>query len=415
VQAPEYGWDDFKNFDVKGKTILVLINDPAIPDPADSSKLDVKMFKGRAMTYYGRWTYKFEKASELGAAAVLIVHETGPAGYPFAVVGSGWGREEFEIQRTDGNRGRVPVEGWITDAKAREWLKMAGRDFDALKKAALQKEFKPVPLNAKASLTVRNQIRTIDSQNMIAKWPGDARKDEYIVYTAHWDHLGKDTSLQGDQIFNGAHDNASGVAGVLEIAKAFTKLTARQDRTILFLAVTAEEKGLLGARYYAENPLYPLPKTLANINIDGLNPWGRTSDYLLIGYGNSTIDDAFVEEAAQQGRVIRPDEEPEKGFFYRSDHFEFAKQGVPASHSDYGVNFIGQPMEYGLKKRRDFTAQHYHKVSDEVKPDWTFEGGAEDVRLLFRAGLRISQSDKWPEWNPGAEFKAKREAMLRKN
>jgi Zn-dependent M28 family amino/carboxypeptidase len=415
VQAPEYGWDDFKDADVKGKTILVLINDPAIPDPADASKLDGKMFKGRAMTYYGRWTYKYEKASEIGAAAVLIVHETGPAGYPFAVVGSQWGRENFEIQRSDGNQGRVPIEGWITDAKAREWLGMCGQDYDQLKKAALQKGFKPVPVKAKASFTVRNQIRNIDSQNVIAKWTGAARKDEYVAFTAHWDHLGRDASLQGDQIFNGAHDNASGVAGLLEIAEAFTKLSSRPDRSILFLAVTAEEKGLLGARYYAENPLYPLTKTLANINMDGLNPWGRTTDYLLIGYGNSTLDDLFTEEAAHQGRVIKPDEEPEKGFFYRSDHFEFAKQGVPASHSDYGVNFVGQPVEYGRKKREEFTAQHYHKVSDDVKEDWTFEGAAEDVRLLFRVGMRVAQGDKWPEWKPGTEFKSRREAMLRNN
>ena len=415
VTAPEYGWDDFKGVDVKGKTLLVLINDPAIPDPADPSRLDERMFKGKAMTYYGRWTYKFEKATELGAAAVLIVHETGPAGYPFAVVGGSWGRENFDIRQADGNRGRVPVEGWIAWEKAAELVRLAGKDLNELKRQALQRDFRPAPLNATASFRVKNAIREVDSRNVLARLPGSdpVLRDEYVIYTAHWDHLGKDPSLPGDQIFNGALDNASGVAVLLEIAEAFTRLAPRPKRSVLFLSVTAEEYGLLGARHYAQNPLYPLAKTLAVINMDGVNQWGRTRDFVIIGLGNTTLDDLFEEEAKVQGRVIKPDAEPEKGFFYRSDHFEFAKLGVPASHSDAGAEYLGQSAEYAQKKRDEYTANDYHKVTDEVKPDWDLSGAAEDAQLLFRVGWRVAQGERWPEWKPGTEFRAVREQMLR--
>lgn len=416
VTAPEYGWDDFKGVDVKGKTLLVLINDPAIPDPADPSRLDERMFKGKAMTYYGRWTYKYEKATELGAAAVLIVHETGPAGYPFAVVGGSWGRENLDLRRPDGNRGRVPVEGWIAWEKAAELVRLAGKDLHELKRQALERDFRPAPLNATASFRVKNAIREVDSHNVLAKLPGadPALRDEYVIYTAHWDHLGKDPSRKGDQIFNGALDNASGVAVLLEIAEAFTRLAPKPKRPVLFLSVTAEEYGLLGAKHYAENPLYPLAKTLAIINMDGVNPWGRTKDFVIIGLGNTTLDDLFAEEAKAQGRVIKPDAEPEKGFFYRSDHFEFAKLGVPASHSDAGTEYLGQSAEYAQQKRDEYTAHDYHKVTDEVKPDWDLSGAVEDTQLLFRVGYRVAQGERWPEWKPGTEFQAVREEMLRK-
>ncbi|MBI1872928.1 MAG: M20/M25/M40 family metallo-hydrolase, partial [Acidobacteria bacterium] len=287
VVAPEYGWDDYKGVDLKGKTIMMLINDPAVPDPADPSKLDERLFKGPAMTYYGRWTYKYEIATERGAAAAIIVHETGPAGYPYEVVSGSWGHENFDIKSPDGNAGRVPVESWIHLDRAKELLMAAGQDFDALKKAATSREFKPVPLKARASFTIQNTIRELDSSNVIGKLEGSdpARRNEYVIYSAHWDHLGKDQSLTGDQIFNGAADNASGTAGLLEIAEAFTKLQPAPKRTILFLSVTAEEQGLLGAKYYANHPLYPLDRTLANINMDGLNQWGRTKDIVIVGYG----------------------------------------------------------------------------------------------------------------------------------
>jgi Zn-dependent M28 family amino/carboxypeptidase len=416
VVAPEYGWDDYKGVDVKGKTIVMLINDPAIPDPQDPSKLDEKMFKGKAMTYYGRWTYKYEIATEKGAAAAVIIHESGPAGYPYEVVSGSWGRENFEIQTPDKNMSRVAVESWIHLDRAKELFKACGQDFEALKKAALSKNFKPVPLGAKASFTIKNTLREVDSRNVIAKLEGSdpQLKDEYVIYTAHWDHLGKDEKLQGDQIFNGAVDNASGTAALLELAKAYTKLKRPPKRSILFLAVTAEEKGLLGAKYYATNPLYPLEKTLANINMDGMNQWGRTRDVVIVGYGNSTLDDLLSEAAAAQGRKIAPDPEPEKGYFYRSDHFEFAKQGVPALYTDSGTEYIGKPEGYGQQKRDEYTERDYHKVSDQVKPDWDLAGAIEDMQLLLQVGYKVAQAERWPEWKPGTEFKARREQMLKR-
>jgi Zn-dependent M28 family amino/carboxypeptidase len=412
VVAPEYGWDDYKGVDVRGKTILMLINDPAVPDPNDPSKLDPNLFKGNAMTYYGRWTYKYEIASEKGAAAAIIIHETGPAGYPFEVVSGSWGRENFDIRNPGGPGNRIKAESWMTTAKARELLSASGQDFDALKRAAVRKDFRPVPLNAKASFSITQTVRDVQSKNVVAMIEGDD-KDEIIVYSAHWDHLGRDPNLSGDQIYNGALDNASGTAGILEIAEAFTKLGRKPERSILFLAVTAEEKGLLGAKYYGNNPLYPLNKTLANINIDGVNQWGRTRDLVIVGFGNSELDDVLTRAAQRQGRTIIPDPEPEKGFFYRSDHFEFAKQGVPALYSDAGDDFIGKPAGYGAQKRAEYTANDYHKPSDEIKPDWDLSGAVEDLRLMFMVGYEVAETERWPEWKPGTEFKAKREAMLR--
>jgi Zn-dependent M28 family amino/carboxypeptidase len=416
VVAPEYGWDDYKGVDVKGKTIVMLINDPAIPAAGDPTKLDEKMFKGKAMTYYGRWTYKYEIASEKGAAAAIIIHETGPAGYPWEVVSGSWGRENFDIKSPDKNMKRVGVESWIQLDRAKEIFTASGKNFDELKKAALSKDFKPVPLGAKASFTIKNTLREVDSRNVVAKLEGadPQLKDEYVIYTAHWDHLGKDEKLQGDQIFNGALDNASGTAGLLELAKAFTKLPTPPKRSVLFLAVTAEEKGLLGAKYYAEHPLYPLDKTLANINMDGVNQWGRTKDIVIIGLGNSTLDDRLTAAAKIQGRTIKPDPEPEKGFFYRSDHFEFAKQGVPALYADTGEDYVGKSKEYSQQKRDEYTSKDYHKPSDEVKPDWDLTGAVDDLQLLFLVGHGVAQDSQWPEWKSGTEFKAKREVMLKK-
>jgi Zn-dependent M28 family amino/carboxypeptidase len=415
VTAPEYGWDDYKGVDVKGKTVVMLVNDPAVPDPSNPTKLDPNTFKGDAMTYYGRWTYKYEEASRKGAAACVIVHEEKPAGYPFEVVSGSWGRENFDIVSADKNASRVGVESWITLDKAKELFAAAGQDFDALHKAATSKDFKPVALNAKATFHVKNTLRTIDSQNVIARFEGSDPnlKNEYVVYTAHWDHLGKDDAAQGDGIYNGAIDNASGVASILEIAEGFTKLATPPKRSVLFIAVTGEEKGLLGAKYYAEHPLYPLNKTLADINIDGVNQWGRTSDITLIGLGNSTLDDIARDAArAQGGRAITPDPEPEKGLFYRSDHFEFAKQGVPALDPDAGVNYVGKSPEYSKQKRDEYTEHDYHKPSDEVKPDWDLSGAVEDAQLLFVVGYDVLQGDKYPEWKPGTEFKAARDKSL---
>ena len=415
VTAPEYGWDDYKGVDVKGKTIVMLINDPAVPSASAPTELDPNVFKGKAMTYYGRWTYKYEEASRRGAAAAIIVHETGPAGYPFEVVSGSWGRENFDIVSPDKNAGRVGVESWITLDRAKELFAAAGQDFDALHKAATTKEFRPVPLNAKATFHVKNTLRTIDSQNVVAKLEGSdpVLKNEYVVYSAHWDHLGKDDKAQGDGIYNGAIDNASGVAQVLELAEAFTKLPTPPKRTLVFLMVTAEEKGLLGAKYYASNPLYPPAKTLANVNIDGANQWGRTKDVVFIGEGNTTIEDIARDVLAAQGREVKPDPETEKGFYYRSDHFEFAKIGIPAFYADTGTEYIGKSPEFSKQKRDEYTEKDYHKPSDEVKPDWDLSGAVEDAQFLLAVGYRITQGDKFPEWKPGTEFKAKREESLK--
>ena len=415
VVAPEYGWDDYKDVDVKGKTIVMLINDPAIPDPQDPSRLDEKMFRGKAMTYYGRWTYKYEIASKKGAAAAVIIHETGPAGYPYEVVENSWSGENFDTQKADKNMGHVAVQSWISFGTAKKLFHMSGRDFEALKRAAIRNDFKPVSLQAKASFLIKNTLRDVDSRNVLAKLEGSdpKLKNEYVIYTAHWDHLGKDEKLQGDQIFNGAADNAAGVASLLEIARAYTRLKTSPKRSILFLSVTAEEKGLLGSRYYAENPLYPLSKTLANINMDGTNLWGRTRDIVVVGLGNSTLDDDTKVVADSQGRVVKPDPEPEKGFFYRSDHFEFAKRGVPALDPNEGTEIIGKPAGYGQQKRDEYTSKDYHKVSDEVKSDWDFSGAIEDLQLLFQVGYRVANTEPFPEWKPGTEFKAVREEMLK--
>jgi Zn-dependent M28 family amino/carboxypeptidase len=414
VVAPEYNWDDFKGVDVTGKTLLVLVNDPQIPSAADPAVLDSTMFRGKAMTYYGRWTYKREIATEKGAAAVLVIHETGPAGYPWNVPANGWGTEGFDIKHPDGNMGRVAVEGWIRDEFVRALLRTVGQDFDQLKQQALTREFQPVTLPARASFRLTNTTREVQSRNVIAMLPGAdaAGANEYVIYTAHWDHLGRDASLEGDQIFNGALDNASGTAGLLELAEAFTRLDPAPRRSMVFLAVTAEERGLLGARYYAKNPLYPLASTLANINMDGVNQWGRTRDIVVIGLGNSTLDDILTEEAMTQGRVLAPDPESEKGFFYRSDHFEFAVEGVPALYTDAGTDFIDKPAGYSQQKRDEYTTNDYHQVSDEIKPDWDLAGAVEDLQLLFRVGFNVAQRDIWPDWRPGTEFKAKRDAML---
>ncbi len=415
VVAPEYQWDDYKGIDMKGKVLVMLINDPPVPDPTDPAKLDETMFKGKAMTYYGRWTYKHEIAARKGAAGALIVHETEPAGYPWGVVkGSNTG-EQFDLLTPDKGRSRCAVEGWITYEKAKALFAMSGKDFDALKKAAVARNFTPVPLGAKASLTIRNKIRTIDSHNVIARLDGkDAKlRNEYVVYTAHWDHLGIGPAVNGHTIYHGAADNASGTAGLLEIAKAYTKVQPPPRRSILFLSVTAEEKGLLGSRYYAEHPLYPVRKTVAEINMDVLNVLGPTRDIVVIGLGNSTLDDDLKAVASEQGRVVKPDPEPEKGFYFRSDHFSFAKQGVPALDTHSGIDYIGRPEGWGLEMRKKYTTEDYHKPSDEVKPDWNLAGAVQDLRLLFSVGYRVANADHYPTWNPGSEFKAKRDAMMK--
>jgi Zn-dependent M28 family amino/carboxypeptidase len=415
IVAPEYGWDDYKDVDVRGKTILMLVNDPPIPDPKDPSKLDDAMFRGKAMTYYGRWTYKYEIATIKGAAAAIIVHETGPAGYPFDVIQGSSGRENFDLQAADGNSNRVAIEGWVPLDVAKRMCGECATNFDDLKKAALSKSFRPVTLkNFKASFTVQNTLREVASQNVIAKVEGtDPKlKDEYVIYTAHWDHLGRDPKLTGDQIYNGAVDNASGVSTLLELARGFAKNPPK--RTVLFLAVTAEERGLLGSKYYAAHPLYPLDHTLADINMDSMNMWGRTHDVVVVGVGQSTLEDILPPLLTTRNRVMVPEADPEKGSYFRSDHFEFAKAGVPALYIHSGIDYPGKPPGFGLQKREDYVAHDYHKVTDEIKPDWDLSGMVEDTQLLYRIGYTVADGGEWPEWKPGSEFKARRDEMLKK-
>ena len=416
IVAPEYGWDDYKGLDVRGKTVVMLINDP--PVTGADGQLDPAVFGGKAMTYYGRWTYKYEIAGKMGAAACLIVHETAAAAYPFAVLIGSNTRENFEISATDLNAGNVGLQGWLTLDAARKLFTACGLDYDVAKKAAAARGFRPLSLGAKASFTVENVLRNVASKNVVALLPGSDPKlqDEFVVYSSHWDHLGRNPNLPDDQIYNGAADNAAGVAVLLELAQAYQALPAAQrpKRSILFLSVTAEEKGLLGSRYYAQEPLYPLAKTVANINMDGANQFGPTSDMATVGFGASTIDDIGIAVAASQGREMKPEAHPENGSYYRSDHFEFAKVGVPSYYPKNGRTYIGQPADFAEKQVKDYIANRYHKVSDEVQPDWTFAGAAQDTAFLLEVGLRIANGDTWPEWKPGNEFKARRDAMLRK-
>jgi Zn-dependent M28 family amino/carboxypeptidase len=408
VVAPEYGWDDYKNVDVKGKTLLMLIGDPPIPDPKDPSKLDAKMFKGKAMTYYGRWTYKYEIAAKKGAAAAIIIHETEPAAYPWQVVRSSWSKENFELDNPNKNMDAVPARSWITLDIAKKLLADSGQDFGALKKSAIAKDFRPVVLNAKANIAIAQQIRSFKSHNVIGKLEGSDPKlnGEYVIYTAHWDHLGRHPELQGDQIFNGAIDNASGVASVIEIAAAFSKINPPPKRSVLFMATTAEEAGLLGAKFYAEHPLYPLDKTLADINLDSMNVWGKTRDIEDLSLGFSTLDDLLAAAAKQQNRTAIPDSRPDKGKIYRADNFEFSKVGLPSLYIGKGEHLLSRPENAPLKSD-EYDSTDYHQVTDEVKPDWDLSGAVQDVQLVFEVGYEVANGDKFPEWKPGNEFRVK--------
>lgn len=398
VVAPEYDWDDYKDVDVEGKVLVMLVNDPPVEDA----------FGGEAMTYYGRWTYKFEIAAEKGAAGAFIVHETVPAGYPWEVVSGSWSGESFDLETPDKNMGRVAVEGWFSLKAAQAMFGGAGLDFEEQKRAAADRSFRPVPLGTRVQAEIRNELRTIESANVVASLEGSEASDETILYVAHWDHLGTLDSVEGDNIFNGAYDNATGVAGLIELARVYSELDPPPRRSVVFLAVTAEEQGLLGSRYYAEHPLYPAAKTVAAINMDGLNIWGRTSDVTVVGMGQSSLDDLAATVAGRQGRTLLADPEPEKGFYYRSDHFELAKVGIPAFYADVGITFEGRPEGWGEAQRAKYTADDYHKPSDEIKDWYELSGMVQDLELFYEMGLELATSDAWPEWSDTSEFKSKR-------
>jgi Zn-dependent M28 family amino/carboxypeptidase len=405
IDAPEYQWNDFKT-DVRGKVIVILVNDPPMADAS--------LFGGKAMTYYGRWTYKFEQAAAVGAAGAILVHNTVDAGYPWAVVENSWSGEQFDVVRTDQGASRCALEAWITEETARDLFAAAGRSFDDDKKAAAARDFQPVALARFASVDIKTRSRTLESNNVVASVKGSGKTaDEWIVYTAHWDHLGVGKAADNDSIYNGALDNASGVAGVMEIARAFASHGRPLGRSVLFVFTTGEESGLLGATHYANHPLYPLEKTIAEINIDGLNIWGRTEDMIVVGWGQSDLEQTLADAILPMNRRIAPDSEPEKGYYYRSDHFPFAKKGVPALYADSGVEYRDRPAGWGLERRKEYVAQRYHKPQDQYDATWDLSGAAEDMEALFRVGLTLANSEQTPQWSEKSEFRRVRDAMMR--
>lgn len=404
IVAPQYNWNDYAGLDVKGKTVVVLVNDPGYAD--------AKLFKGRNMTYYGRWTYKYEEAARQGAAACLIVHDTGPAGYPWEVVVNSWSGPQFSLVAGSDAPPRLAVAGWLTGDAARRLFADAGADLDALKKSALTPGFKPVALAASVSLAFHSNIRNMRSENVLALLPGATHPDQVIVYSAHWDHFGRDPKLQGDQIYNGAVDNGTGLAGLLEIADAFAHQTPPPQRSIAFLATTFEEAGLLGSQYYSLHPVYPLAHTVAAINLDELIPWGRAHDMSVIGFGQSQMDQYLADALKPQGRTISADEEPEKGFFYRSDQLNFARQGVPVLYAQSGFDKLDGGPAAGHAAYADFTTHRYHKPGDNYDPNWDLSGVIEDIKALYAVGERLGNETTFPQWRADSEFRAVREASL---
>jgi Zn-dependent M28 family amino/carboxypeptidase len=396
VVAPEYQWDDFRG-GVKGKIIVVLINDPQLEDQTK--------FGGKAMTYYGRWTYKFEEAARQGAAGALIIHETPYAGYPWEVVRGSWSGEQFDTVKPDKGAATVPLQGWLTKDVAVSLMKSAGMDFDDLKKKSLQQDFKPIPLGISASIDIQNKMRTVESRNVVGVLDGSEKPDEYVIFSAHWDHFGIGEPQNGDKIYHGAVDNASGVATMMEIARATTGIRPRPKRSFVFLAVTAEEQGLLGSAYYADHPVFLLNKTLADLNFDEVNVFGRDDNRIqVIGSGYTTLEDTLKNVAAKQSRTVVPEAEPEKGEYFRSDQFSFAKKGVPSLYTKTIT-----PADAD-----DFTANRYHKPADKYDPKWNMSVAAKDADTFLEIAVRVANDDKWPEWKPGTEFRAIREASLKK-
>ena len=414
VVAPEFGWNDYADQDYTGKTVVILVNDPGFATGDES------LFKGNAMTYYGRWTYKFEEAARQGAAAALIVHETEAASYGWDVVTGSWSGAQSDLVRTDGGASRAALEGWITRETAEQMFSKAGLDFAALKAAANTRGFAPVPLEGlKVRGRIQQTIEPLSSRNVIGVIPGATTPDEYVLYTAHWDHLGMKTGektgaegedFYADDIFNGAVDNATGSAALLEIAEAMKAETL--DRSALFLAVTLEESGLLGSAYYAESPTVPLNKIVAGVNMDGALPIGRTKDMVVIGYGASELEDRLAAVLVEQGRVIKPDATPEAGYFYRSDHISFAKKGVPMLYADGGEDKVDGGIAAGKAAAAAYTAERYHKPMDEYSDAWDLSGFQEDIQALFQVGRDIAKSSDWPTWYAGNEFEAARKESL---
>lgn len=409
INSPENNWNDFSATDVKGKTILILVNDPGYATG------DKTLFNGKSMTYYGRWTYKYEEAARQGAKAAIIIHETGAAGYPWAVVQNSWSGSQFYLDNNELSGSALQFKGWVTTETAKNIFETAGLDYDKMIVSASKRGFKPVELKLKASVHLKNRVEHTKSNNVAALWPGSDRADEYVIYTAHWDHFGINSAFKPDSILNGAVDNASGTAALIEIAKAFTRLKEKQSRSVLFLSVTCEEQGLLGSEYYAKHPLFPLSKTVGDINMDALNIFGPTRDMTIIGYGNSQLDDFASAVLKKYGRYASPDPTPEKGGYFRSDHFSFAKAGVPSLDLAEGVDNVEHGKEWGMITQEKWIMQNYHKPSDNYEPDkWNFDGMVEDVKIYFETGYDLSISKDFPEWNKDFPFRAIRDSMMKK-
>ncbi len=408
VTAPEYGWDDYAGVDMKGKTAVILINDPGF------ATNDATLFRGRAMTYYGRWTYKFEEAARRGATAAIIIHQTEPAAYGWDTVVNSWSTPQLDHASADGNAGRVAIEGWITEPAAQALFAANGTTLEAAVKRANTRGFRAEPLASTLTGSLRNAIRRTNSNNFAALLPGTKRANEFVVYMAHWDHLGKLPGCSGDCVMNGAVDNATGTSGLLTIARAFVNAKKKPERSVLFLAVTLEESGLLGSAYYVDNPLFPLAQTVAAFNMDAMHFGGPTRDVTVVNIGASDLEKYLADAAKAQGRELRGEPTPEKGYFFRSDHFNFAKRGVPALYIKGGID----DREIGPAAREkylaDFTAQKYHKVGDEYSADADLRAGVQDMELLYAVGAKIANEKTWPNWNADSEFRAARDSSRAK-
>ncbi|GER00277.1 hypothetical protein JCM17845_09000 [Iodidimonas gelatinilytica] len=402
ITAPEYGWDDYEAVDVTGKTVLILVNDPGF----ETENPD--LFTGKAMTYYGRWTYKYEEAARHGAAAAILVHQSEPAGYPWAVVQSSWTGPQFSLVSPDGGSGFAAVEAWISEQTAQTLFAQAGMTLENAKAAALSPEFKAQSLPLTFSATLNNSLRHTQSNNVMAVLEGSAAPDEAMLYMAHWDHIGMDPALTDDPIYNGALDNATGTAGLLALAKAFSALDESPRRSVAFLATTAEEQGLLGSAYYAQNPAIPAHKTVAAINMDGANIHGPMKDITIIGEGQNDLQDLLTSAAKQQNRTLSSEPTPEHGYFYRSDHFNLAKIGIPVLYTDSGTDSRAHGRDWTLEQNSAYIDRAYHKPADEYDPDWDLSGAAEDLELFYTIGLDLASSNDWPGWKDGSEFRAAR-------
>ncbi|MGB0908536.1 MAG: M28 family metallopeptidase [Maricaulaceae bacterium] len=409
IVAPEYGWNDYEGIDVTGKTVVMLVNDPGFATKNDA------LFKGSSMTYYGRWTYKFEEAGRQGAAAALIIHDTAPASYGWDVVSGSWTGAQYDLVRPDKGASRTKVEGWLHLDNAKSLFASAGLDFNDLSGRAMEKGFKPLPMgDLKLNATLEQKVKTVESRNVAGGVVGTERPDEYVLYMAHWDHLGKNESAEGDdKIFNGAVDNATGTAAILEIGEAFVEQGAPK-RSAIFVAVTAEESGLLGSAYYAEDPLVPLKDTVAGINIDAILPLGPTKDIVVVGHGASELEDRLEAILKPRDMYIVPDPKPEAGYYYRSDHISLAKKGVPMLYADSGNHHVINGLEYGEDFANEYTKERYHKPGDEYDNSWDLSGIKNTTEILFELGYGIANEDEWLNWYEGTEFRALRDAMRAK-